>query len=150
MKHRAEYEVKTGDLIISRANITRLVGACAIVKKTRSQLMLCDKLFRVIWKKHSPILPEYLDEVLKIPYLRWQIENNLTGASPTMKNISKPALLSLTFPLPSLPKQKKLIEEVEDRKNKAFRKKNEAQRLIRKTEEDVRKMILGLRPVEGI
>lgn len=150
LKPITEYEVKTGDLIISRANISRFVGACALVKKTRSRLMLCDKLFRVIWKKQSPILPEYLDEALKIPHLRWQIENNLTGASPTMKNISKPALLNLTFPLPSLSEQKMLMEEVEGRRIEASRQKDEAQRLIKKTEDDVRKMILGLRPVEGI
>jgi type I restriction enzyme S subunit len=32
--------------------------------------------------------------------VRQQIEFGATGTSPTMKNISKPALLDLTFPLP--------------------------------------------------
>jgi signal transduction histidine kinase len=42
------------------------------------------------------------------------------------------------------------MEEVEGRRIEASRQKDEAQRLIKKTEDDVRKMILGLRPVEGI
>ena len=41
-------EVKAGDLLISRANIPRLVGACALVKTTKPRLMLCDKIFRVV------------------------------------------------------------------------------------------------------
>jgi type I restriction enzyme S subunit len=50
LKPRELYEVKSGDLIISRANIARYVGACALVSDVRPNLMLCDKLFRVIWK----------------------------------------------------------------------------------------------------
>ena len=112
--------------------------------------MLCDKLFRVIWKTPSPILPEYIDEILKIPHLRWQIENNLTGASPTMKNISKPALLNLIFPLPHLSEQKKLMGIIEDRRSKAIQQKNEALKLIKNIEDYVKKMILSIRAVEGI
>lgn len=104
------YEVRPGDLLISRANIARYVGACALVKETRPHLMLCDKIFRVAWKNSSPILPGYLDEVMKIPQLRHQIENALTGSSPTMKNISKPALLALRMPLPPRDEQQRLID----------------------------------------
>jgi type I restriction enzyme S subunit len=71
------------------------VGACALVKETPPRLMLCDKIFRAVWRPRSPVLPAYLDEVIKTPHLRQQIEASLTGTSPTMKNISKPALLAL-------------------------------------------------------
>lgn len=103
LKPAPELEVKTGDILISRANILRLVGAVAHVRETRPRLMLCDKIFRIIPMKDSPILPEFLAEILKAPSVRQQIEANATGTSPTMKNISKPALLELTFPLPSGP-----------------------------------------------
>jgi hypothetical protein len=46
LKARVELEVRQGDLLISRANILRLVGACALVRSTRANLMLCDKIFR--------------------------------------------------------------------------------------------------------
>ena len=123
---REQYEVKSGDLIISRANIARYVGACALVERVRPRLMLCDKLFRVVWKEESPVLPRYLNEILKIPHLRWQIENNLTGASPTMKNISKPALMALRFPLPPLDIQEDIISEIEQKRKEARQLLDEA------------------------
>lgn len=93
-------EIQIGDVLISRANVPRLVGACTHVRVTRRHLMLCDKIFRVVFLKSSGVLPEFLAEVLKAPSVRQQIESSATGTSPTMRNISKPALLELTFPLP--------------------------------------------------
>lgn len=150
LKPRPQYEVKEGDLIISRANIARLVGACALVKSTRPRLMLCDKIFRVIWKDSSSVMPEYLDEILKLPHLRWQIENNLTGASPTMKNISKPSLLDLKFPLPPLTIQENIVNEIREARNRAQRLERKADMISKEAKENVEKMILGIRPIEGI
>ena len=94
-------EVTSGQLLISRANITRLVGATALVGKVRRRLMLCDKLFRVVPRKSAPVDALFLAEVLRISDVKGQIETiHVTGASPTMKNISKPALIALSFPLP--------------------------------------------------
>ena len=144
LKPKDQYEVKSGDLIISRANITQYVGACALVENVRSKLMLCDKLFRVVWKKDSPVLPEYLNEILKIPHLRWQIENNLTGASPTMKNISKPALMALQFPLPPINIQQKIISEINSKKQEISFLQDNARERLNVTIKNIEKMILGL------
>lgn len=149
LKPREQYEVKPGDLIISRANIARYVGACALVDKVRPRLMLCDKLFRVVWKEESPVLPKYLDEILKIPHLRWQIENNLTGASPTMKNISKPALMALRFPLPPLDIQEAIIAEIEEKRKEARDLQKDAKVSQKQAGLEVEKMIFGTRPVEA-
>lgn len=100
LKPRERIEVKQGNVLISRANILRLVGACALVNESRPKLMLCDKIFRVVFLENTPIDPEYLVEVMKLGIVRQQIEAAATGTSPTMKNISKPSLLDLTFPLP--------------------------------------------------
>lgn len=100
LKPRERIEVKQGNVLISRANILRLVGACALVNETRPKLMLCDKIFRVVFLEKTPIDSEYLVEVMKLGIVRQQIEAAATGTSPTMKNISKPSLLDLTFPLP--------------------------------------------------
>jgi type I restriction enzyme S subunit len=113
LKHRTALEVRAGQVLISRANITRLVGATALVRETRPRLMLCDKIFRVLWREPSRVIPEFITEVLRINEVRRQIETKLTGTSPTMKNISKPALLSLTFPLPPLDDQRTLIEALD-------------------------------------
>ena len=100
LEPRPQLEVASGELLISRANITRLVGATALVGETRQKLMLCDKIFRVVPREPEAAYAKFLAEVLRIAAVRRQIEGNVTGTSPTMKNISKPALMSLSFPLP--------------------------------------------------
>ena len=103
-------EVTAGQLLISRANITRLVGATALVCETRQKLMLCDKIFRVVPREPATIALTFLSEVLRVSSVRRQIEANVTGTSPTMKNISKPALMSLTFPLPPKNEQADMVK----------------------------------------
>lgn len=150
LKPMAHHEVKVGDLIISRANITHYVGACALVTDIRPKLILCDKLFRVVWKDKSPILPEFLNEILKIPHLRWQIENNLTGASPTMKNISKPALMALRFPLPPLNIQKNIIEKMGVMRSESRSLLEGANKTRKALALAVEKLILGTLSVEDL
>jgi type I restriction enzyme S subunit len=119
LKPRAHLEVRAGEVLISRANITRLVGATAMIQKTRQKLMLCDKIFRVVPLHNSPADLSFLTEVLRIPSVRRQIEANVTGTSPTMKNISKPALLGLTFPLPPISEQQKMVQNLSDARTEA-------------------------------
>ena len=102
---RPRLEIMPGQLLISRANITRLVGATALIEETRPKLMLCDKIFRSVPFGHDPTDMMFLAEVLRISDVRRQIEANVTGTSPTMKNISKPALMNLVCPLPPKPEQ---------------------------------------------
>jgi len=114
LKPRPYLEVKSGQILISRANVTRLVGAISMIGVTRDKLMLCDKIFRVVPMDLAPVDPVFLTEVLRLPDLRRQIESKLTGTSPTMKNISKPALLGLTFPLPPVPEQQNMVQALTD------------------------------------
>lgn len=109
---RPRYEVKAGDVIISRANVTRYVGVCGYVEATRPRLMLCDKLFRVVFKTDGQLDGRFLAAVMKLPTVREQIETRLTGTSPTMKNISKSALLDLRFPVPDLATQLTLVDSM--------------------------------------
>jgi type I restriction enzyme, S subunit len=119
------YEVKAGDFLMSRANTTDLVGACAIVRSTRPRLMLSDKIFRFKFRTDSSLSVEYLDHVLKSPALRKQIVSGATGTSPTMKNISKEKVLALLIPdtLPS--DQGRIVAELD-----ALQTKVEAAKLL--------------------
>lgn len=112
-------EVRSGQVLISRANVTRLVGATALVGVVRPRLLLCDKIFRCVFADDSRIDPGFLAEVLRTGRVREQIEANATGTSPTMKNISKPALLALSFPLPPLDRQRTLVATLEDARVRA-------------------------------
>lgn len=71
-------------------------------------------------------MPEFITEVLRTNDVRRQIETKLTGTSPTMKNISKPALLSLRFPLPPLDHQRTLIAALNAARSDATRLRGEA------------------------
>lgn len=126
LKPRPYLEVKSGQTLISRANVTRLVGAISMIGVTRDKLMLCDKIFRVVPMDPAPVDPVFLTEVLRLPDLRRQIESQLTGTSPTMKNISKPALLGLTFPLPPVPEQQKMVQALTDARASGMQKREEA------------------------
>lgn len=116
---RPSLAVQAGQVLVSRANVTRLVGATAYVREISSQLLLCDKIFRLVFQPDGRIDPEFAAEVLRTKPVRDQIEASLTGTSPTMKNISKPALLALTFPLPPLDVQRKLVAALNDAKDRA-------------------------------
>lgn len=88
--------------------------------------MLCDKIFRVRFRSDGKLLPRFLAEAMKLHSVREQIESRLTGTSPTMKNISKPSLLGLEFPLPDFEVQVQLIEGVASARATAVAKRSEA------------------------
>lgn len=69
---------------------------------------------------------------------------------PTMKNISKPSLLSLLFPFPPLNVQRELVAEIEAKRAEIARLKAEAEELRNRTRREVEEMILGVCPVEGV
>lgn len=112
LKPRSEYEVEAGNVLISRANVVRYVGACVHVEATPPKLLLCDKIFRVRFQPDSQLLPHFLAEAMKLRSVREHIESRLTGTSPTMKNISKPALLDVRFPLPDLATQQRIVDDI--------------------------------------
>jgi len=104
-------EVRVGDFIMSRANTAELVGACAMVRKTRPKLMLSDKTFRFVFREPRMVVAEYLEQALKSPALREQIERGASGTSTTMKNISKEKVLALRLPPFSLSEQRRILSE---------------------------------------
>jgi type I restriction enzyme S subunit len=110
--YSAHYEVHPGDFLMSRANTTELVGACAIVGQTRPKLLLSDKIFRFHFHDQSAVILQWLDHVMKSPALRDQIERAASGTSPTMKNISKEKTLNLLIPPHSISKQRQIISHL--------------------------------------
>lgn len=143
LKPKQAYEIKPGDVLISRANVPRYVGACAVVHATRSKLLLCDKIFRVVFKPESPLDGTYFAEVMKTPPLRQQIEAAITGSSPTMQNITKTALLALRMPVPKLKEQQELVRTLTDGRAQAARMNEQAEAKRKETKEEVEGMVMG-------
>ncbi len=99
-----DFEIKPGDVLISRANTRELLGSTSIVPEVRPHLLLCDKLYRL------RLLPEALDATYFVlamgsSTVRFQLERDATGASNSMQNISQATILNLVFPLPDVAEQ---------------------------------------------
>jgi type I restriction enzyme S subunit len=103
------YEVKDGDLLISRANTYELVGLTCLVRNPPTQLMLCDKTLRLNVNK-ARATAEFLDLVMQMPCVRSQIEINATGSSSTMKNISQKTIENLFIPIPKPDEQELIVK----------------------------------------
>jgi type I restriction enzyme, S subunit len=99
--------VKKGDLLISRANTTELVGAVCLVSEKPSKVVLPDKLWRIKFLKSPSLLPEYTLHLLRQKYMRKIIGDLATGSSGSMKNISKEKTATLPVMLPPLSLQEK-------------------------------------------
>ncbi|MEV6683804.1 restriction endonuclease subunit S [Streptomyces sp. NPDC051130] len=90
-------EVRSGDLLVTRANTPDLVGMSCVVETTRPGLMLCDKTLRLNLRDSSGST-EFLSDLLRLPEVRRQIEVSATGTSNSMKNISQESLKGLVIP----------------------------------------------------
>jgi type I restriction enzyme S subunit len=128
-----KYEVKVGDFLMIRANTKELVGACAIVEETRPKLLISDKTFRFLFREDNVIDQRYLNHVLKSPVLRIQIEQQATGTSSTMKNISKEKVISLQVPCIPLDEQRRIVSYLDGLQAKV----GELKRLQAQTQEEL-------------
>lgn len=105
------YEIKSGDLLVSRANTSEYVGASVLVRETRARLLLSDKSLRVV--PMAGVEPAFLHAALRAPRTRAQISALATGTKDSMRNISQAALLKVM--VPNLPgdAQVKAIDKIE-------------------------------------
>ena len=92
--------ISAGDLLISRANTRELVGSAAVAEQDYSNLLLCDKLYRVRLKPQV-CDPRFLGLYLGTEAARGQIELAATGASSSMVNIGQSTILEMQLSLPA-------------------------------------------------
>lgn len=104
-------EIKSGDLLFSRANTIEYVGAAVLVPSCRQGLVLSDKSLRLI--PSARVTKQWLLLVLRSPLIRRQIESVATGTSDSMRNISQAKIKELIIPLPPLKHQFALVAEGE-------------------------------------
>ena len=111
LKPLTEYEIKPGDILISRANTTELVGSAALVDQVRSKLILCDKLYRLKMYGNR-LYPEYLVFYLRSIAGRFEFERDATGASNSMQNISQEIVTNLWIPIPPIDEQNQIVDHI--------------------------------------
>ena len=113
-KARAHEFVRGGDLLITRANTTDLVGAVALVSSERlggRRLVLPDKVLRIL-PKADVVSPEYLLFALRTPEVRAHFADNATGTSDSMRNLSQPKLAAAPILLPPLADQLRIVARI--------------------------------------
>lgn len=92
----SRYEIRNGDLLLSRANTSEYVGASVLVGETRPRLLLSDKSLRVT--PRPDVCSEWLWRALQAPSARRQISELATGTKDSMRNISQGSLRSILLP----------------------------------------------------
>lgn len=93
-----EFHVRSGDLLITRANTPELVGEVCLVDRDHPNLMLCDKTLRL---EPRPDVDAYLLwEALQGEAVRRQLRSVATGTGRAMKNISQPKIRELVIAYP--------------------------------------------------
>lgn len=100
----ARWEIKPGDLLLSRANTSDYVGASVLVGGTRSGLLLSDKSLRLV-PRTDRVTAEWLHYALSAPAVRAQVSLLATGTSDSMRNLSQDKLNSIVLRVPSLDEQ---------------------------------------------
>lgn len=105
-------EVVDGDILVSRANTTELLGLAALVERPRKKLILCDKLFRFRARADS-FDPKYLVLLLRSSPSRAQIESSTSGASSSMQNIGQSVLKNLWVAVPPVSEQLDIVVQIE-------------------------------------
>lgn len=108
----ASHFVRPGDLLISRANTTELVGRVAYVHTTPNNLVLPDKIWRFVWANPAAIHPKFMEFMMGHPSVRYELGRLASGTSGSMQNISQQKLYELSVILPPTELQNSFGEEV--------------------------------------
>lgn len=105
-------EIRSGDILMSRANTRELLGSAALVRSVRRRLLLCDKLYR-LRPKPSEVVSEFLVHALRSRMARFQYERDATGASSSMQNIGQTSVREMLVPLPPPSEQARIVVFIE-------------------------------------
>jgi type I restriction enzyme, S subunit len=106
------YEIRHSDLLVTRANTPALVGAAAIVRQPRPQLLLCDKIFRL---DVSPDLDkDFLVCIARGSRVRELCAAASHGASQSMANLKVSDIKTWLVPAAPLSDQRRLVELVRE------------------------------------
>jgi type I restriction enzyme S subunit len=108
---RPEYEVQSGNFLLSRANTDELVARSVIVEETPEKLMMSDKIVRFELSQH--INKHFINIANGTDFSRTYYIANASGTSSSMKNVSRKVMEELPIPLPPLPEQHRIVSRID-------------------------------------
>lgn len=110
---RLDAQVRVGDFLISRANTSELVARAVIVSEVPPNLMLSDKIVRLTLIDEC--VPRFLLLVNNhAHYAREYYAREASGASPSMKNVSREVIYRLPIPLPPFDEQHRIVAKMNE------------------------------------
>lgn len=93
-----------GDILFSRANTRELVGACCIVDRDYFNLILPDKLWKIVLDE-SMLTSHYFKMAVTSKGIKNEISKKASGTSGSMLNISMQKLKDISIPIPNIETQ---------------------------------------------
>jgi len=109
---RLKTPVLADHIIFSRMNTPALVGESGYILQNHDDLFLPDRLWQIDVKCRKETNVLWLSYVLASNKLKAEISELATGTSNTMKNISKPKLLSIKVACPKFEEQVKIAKSL--------------------------------------
>lgn len=104
------YEIRDGDLLITRANTPALVGSVAVAIRPRRRLLLCDKIFRV--ELESAFGKDFVALVARGSRIRDLCAATSHGTSQSMANLKIEEIKEWPIPAVDGSEQRSLVERL--------------------------------------
>ncbi len=121
------YRLMPGDLLFAR---TGSIGTTILIKEVPYEAIFASYLIRV--RLRANVLPEFVSLMLKAPLCQKQF----IPLGATQKNINAWAIQQIIIPLPPLPEQKRIVNQLEALQDK-IKALKEAQK---ETEEELKRL----------
>ncbi|EJE4181159.1 restriction endonuclease subunit S [Vibrio parahaemolyticus] len=110
---RPQYEVKNGDILITRAGPKNRVGVSCLVQTTRPKLMISDKIIRFHLIELG-MSNNFVSLCLNAGATSEYLESAKSGMAESQMNISQDKLKMAPIPLPPIREQTLIVKKVEE------------------------------------
>ncbi|MDV7609183.1 restriction endonuclease subunit S [Acinetobacter baumannii] len=108
---RVESELKSGDILVTRAGPYNRVGVACYINNIRPKLMISDKIIRISYDKVNLFGP-FIALSINFGITKNYLKDNQSGMAESQVNISQDKLRSAPILLPPLSEQKRIVEKV--------------------------------------
>ena len=107
-----KYWLCSGDILIQRSNSRELVGTSCIYYGNEKCYIYPDLMMRI--HTFDKISVEYLDYVLKSPFVRKYYSQSASGTSASMPKINQQTVSQTLIPLPPQAEQNRIVEKIKE------------------------------------
>ncbi len=111
---KPNYEIQSGDFLLTRANTPELVGDVCLVRETRDKLMMSDLVYRLSLR-HDLVDGRFLMYWMISRNGRHQVERSARGSSKSMVKVSQGHIKSWIAALPPIDEQRRIADHLDEK-----------------------------------